>query len=57
LIKINGDFDKNIGKFFKKLEEERINADYDFSFEVTKNKAESDLKNAELFIEESKKFL
>jgi uncharacterized protein (UPF0332 family) len=53
---INGDFDKYIGKLFKKLEEERTNADYDFSFEVTKNKAENDLKMLNFSLKNLKSF-
>ena len=53
----NGTFDKEIGKFFSKLEEDREKADYDYSHNITKDKAKTDLINAKVFIEECKKFL
>jgi uncharacterized protein (UPF0332 family) len=51
------DFDKKIFKFFSKLEEDRKNADYDITFDSTKEKAKNDLNSAKLFVEECKKFL
>ncbi|MDR0911820.1 MAG: HEPN domain-containing protein [Methanobrevibacter sp.] len=52
-----GNFDKHIAKFFSILEEDREDADYDFSYDSTRQIAQNDLNNAKLFIEESKKFL
>jgi len=54
---VNGDFDREIGKVFSKLQEDRGNADYDYSFKVSEKKAKKDLKNAKTFVEECKKFL
>lgn len=54
---INGNFDKEIGKFFSKLGEDREKADYDYAHNITKEKAKTDLDNAKSFVEESKKFL
>ena len=54
---INDNFDKDISKILSGLEDDRENADYDFSFQSTKEIAKIDLKNAKLFIEECKKFL
>jgi uncharacterized protein (UPF0332 family) len=54
---VNGNFDRKIGKFFSKLEEDREKADYDYLHNITKNKAKIDLNNAKKFIEECKKFL
>ena len=39
------------------LQDDRQNADYDFSFESTKDIAKTDLNNAKLFVEECRKFL
>ncbi|KZX14947.1 HEPN domain-containing protein [Methanobrevibacter filiformis] len=54
---INDNFDKIIGKFFHNIEQDREHADYDYSFESTKNKAKIDLDHAKRFVEECKKFL
>ena len=54
---INGDFDKEIGKFFSKLEEDREKADYDYLHNITEAKAKTNLNNAKKFIEECEKFL
>jgi uncharacterized protein (UPF0332 family) len=50
-------FDKKISKILSGLEDDRTNADYDFSFQSTVEIAKNDLKNAKKFIEECKKFL
>jgi uncharacterized protein (UPF0332 family) len=50
-------FNKEIGKFFVIIEQNREKADYDYFYEATKNKAKKDLDNAKLFVEECKKFL
>jgi len=52
-----GTFNKEISEFFSKLEEHRRNADYDVSFNSTRNKAMNDLINAKNFIKECEKFL
>ena len=52
-----GDFDREVSKILSKLEDDRENADYDFSFQSTEEKAEKDLINARFFVEECKKFL
>jgi len=54
---INGKFDKEIGKFFSKLGEDRDKADYDYSHNITEEKARTDFKNAKKFVEECRKFL
>jgi len=54
---INGEFNKDVSKLFSGLEDDRGNADYDFSFESTKEVAKTDYLNAKVFIEECKKFL
>lgn len=54
---INDNFSKEIGKYFTNLEKDREKADYDYSYEVTKNKAEKDLNNAKKFVKECGKFL
>jgi uncharacterized protein (UPF0332 family) len=54
---INEDFDKKTSKILSRLEDDRQNADYDFSFQSTEEKAKKDLLNAELFVNECKKFL
>jgi len=36
-------FSKEIGKFFTNLEKDREKADYDYSYEVTKNKAKKEI--------------
>ncbi|KZX14469.1 HEPN domain protein [Methanobrevibacter filiformis] len=54
---INDNFNKEIGKFFNSLEKDREKADYDYSYNATKNKAKKDLYNAKRFIEECKHFL
>lgn len=54
---INGDFNKDIGKFFSKLEKDREKADYDVFHKTTKNKAKKDLDDAKRFVKECEKFL
>ncbi|MCL2156927.1 MAG: HEPN domain-containing protein [Methanobrevibacter sp.] len=54
---IKDNFNKRISKILSRLEEDRENADYDFSFQSTEDKARKDLKKAELFLEECRKFL
>jgi uncharacterized protein (UPF0332 family) len=54
---INGNFDKEIGKFFSKLEEDREKADYDYLHNITAYKAKTNLNNAKKFVEECEKFL
>ena len=54
---INDNFDKKISKILSGLGDDRQNADYDFSFQLTENIAKTDLKNAKLFVEECRKFL
>jgi uncharacterized protein (UPF0332 family) len=54
---INEDFDKDIGKFFSKLEEDREKADYDYFHKTTENKAKTDLNNAKMFVKECERFL
>ena len=54
---INDKFNKEIGKFFSHIEKDREKADYDYSYDVTKNKAKKDLDNAKIFVEECEKFL
>ncbi|GAA5819148.1 MAG: HEPN domain-containing protein [Methanobrevibacter sp.] len=53
----NDNFSKEIGKFFTNLEKDREKADYDYSYEVTKNKAKKDLNNAKKFVKECERFL
>lgn len=53
----NENFDKEIAKFFSKLEGDREKADYDYSHVITKSKAKTNLNNAKKFIDECKKFL
>jgi uncharacterized protein (UPF0332 family) len=53
----NDKFSNEISKFLFLLEKDRNNADYDFSYESTEKKAQKDLNNAKIFIEECKKFL
>ena len=40
-----------------RLEEDRVHVDYDPPIPITKEKAETDLYNAKLFIEECRRFL
>jgi len=54
---VNDSFNKEIGKFFNHVKKDREKADYDYSYEVTKNKAKKDLDNAKKFVEECKGFL
>ena len=54
---LNDDFDKEVSKILSRLEDDRENADYDFSFHSTQEKVEKDLINAKFFVEECKKFL
>ena len=54
---INDNFDKEVSKILSRLEDDRENADYDFSYKSTEEKATKDLKNAKFFVEECKKFL
>jgi len=42
----SGKFNKEIGKIFSKLEEDREKSDYDYFFNATKNRAKKDLNNA-----------
>lgn len=53
----NDNFSKDIGKFFTSLEKDREKADYDYSYEVTRNKAKKDLNNAKKFVKECERFL
>lgn len=53
----SGKFNKEIGKIFSKLEEDREKSDYDYFFNATKNRAKKDLNNAKKFVEEAKRFL
>ena len=54
---VNGNFDSEIAKSLKNLENDRTNADYDVHLIFSKEDALYDLKNAQTFIEECKKFL
>ena len=54
---VNDNFSKEIGKFFTNLEKDREKADYDYSYEVTENKAKKDLNNAKKFVKECERFL
>jgi uncharacterized protein (UPF0332 family) len=54
---INGDFNKDIGKFFSKLEKDREKADYDVFDKITKSKAKRDLDNAKRFVKECERLL
>ena len=54
---VNENFDKEIARFFSKLEEDREKADYDYSHVITKSKAKTNLSDAEKFIDECEKFL
>ena len=53
----NDSFSIESFKFFTKLEEDRIHADYNLFSHYTKKKAKKDLENAKKFIEECEKFL
>ena len=57
VMSLNNNFDKKISKLLSRLEDDRNNADYDFSFQSTEIIARRDLKNAKLFVKECKKFL
>ena len=54
---LNDNFDKEVSKILSRLEDDRGNADYDFDFQPTEEKAGKDLNNARFFVEECKKFL
>jgi uncharacterized protein (UPF0332 family)/predicted nucleotidyltransferase len=53
----NDKFNGKIAKTLAKLEEDKMLADYDYTFKATKTQAKEDLKKAKEFIEECKKFL
>jgi len=55
---VKGKFDEKIAKKLSGLEEDRNKVDYEFDFDFAeKIKAKTDLKDAEIFIEECKKFI
>jgi len=54
---INGNFDNEIAKVLKNLENNRTEADYDIHMNFSKEDAIYDLHNAGTFIEECKRFL
>jgi uncharacterized protein (UPF0332 family) len=46
---INDNFDKEISKFFTRIEEDRIKADYDLTFEFSKLKAKKRFNQSKRF--------
>ncbi|MCL2116101.1 MAG: HEPN domain-containing protein [Methanobrevibacter sp.] len=54
---VNDNFEARIAKILSELEEDRSNVDYSFEFEGEKIQAKENLKNAEKFIAECKRFL
>ena len=54
---INEDFNSEIAKVLKNLENDRTEADYDIHMSFTEEDAIYDLNNAETFIEECRRFL
>lgn len=54
---VKDNFDNEKAEILSNLEDDRENADYDFSFKATKEQAEQDLDDAKTFIEECERFL
>ena len=54
---VKGNFNGEIAKIFSELEDYREDADYDSFFSATEEDSRENLENAEIFIEECRKFL